>query len=346
MLKSETPKLTRAFDATCRKGPRRLFGRSLLAADLLLSELQERRVQRDIRVTPVPAFRGMTPPEVHTSLSALDVKGAFVACQGAEHGEEGAPTIDFEAFLVCLALCGHVKYEEVEQMSLAQRVAGIIANFLGEKDEQQVLTEVLAPRVERLSTAGVVALPGMDAAVHALFMRVWAKMDLGQLYGFPLWEKAVFMLLHRSFPELHSIFVTYSKRDDSGSATALETMQQTELVDLALDCGLATAAFPMARVQLVFARADMTDDGKAGDQALELHEFLEAVVQLSFSRANPTHGEAGHENDAPAHPLPGCLEQMLHKNLMPIATRERLWTWREAVLHEATVQVVLCLGLG
>ena len=35
-LKSETPKLTRAFDATCRKGPRRLFGRSLLAADLLL----------------------------------------------------------------------------------------------------------------------------------------------------------------------------------------------------------------------------------------------------------------------------------------------------------------------
>ena len=231
-------------------------------------------------------------------------------------------------------------------MSLAQRVAGIVANFLGEKDEQQVLTEVLAPRVERLSTAGVVALPGMDAAVHALFMRVWAKMDLGQLYGFPLWEKAVFMLLHRSFPELHSIFVTYSKRDDSGSATALETMQQTELVDLALDCGLATAAFPMARVQLVFARADMTDDGKAGDQALELHEFLEAVVQLSFSRANPRCGEAGHENDAPAHPLPGCLEQMLHKNLMPIATRERLWTWREAVLHEATVQVVLWLGLG
>ena len=147
-------------------------------------------------------------------------------------------------------------------------------------------------------------------------MRVWAKMELGQLYGFPLWEKAVFMLLHRSFPELHSIFVTYSKRDDSGSATALETMQQTELVDLALDCGLATAAFPMARVQLVFARADMTDDGKAGDQALELHEFLEAVVQLSFSRANPRCGEAGHENDAPAHPLPGCLEQMLTQNLL------------------------------
>ena len=188
---------------------------------------------------------------------------------------------------------------------------------------------------------------GLTPKQHRYFLdEVWAKMDLGHLYGFPLWEKAVFMLLHRSFPELHSIFLAYSKRDDSGSATALETMQQTELVDLALDCGLATAAFPMARVQLVFARAAMTVDGKAGDQAWELHEFLEAVVQLSFSRANPRCGEAGHENDVPAHPLPGCLEQMLHKNLMPIATRERLWTWREAVLHEATVQVVLWLGLG
>ena len=164
-------------------------------------------------------------------------------------------------------------------------------------------------------------------------------MDLGHLYGFPLWEKAVFMLLHRSFPELHSIFVTYSKRDDSGSATALETMQQTELVDLALDCGLATAAFPMARVQLVFARADLVDAGKAGDHgmALDFHEFLEAVVQLSFSRANPTHGEAGHENDAPAHPLPGCLEQMLTKNLLQGAKRSRLAAVKEEMLADREV---------
>ena len=336
-FKQRRPELRRVFEAADAAKGRRLFAKSLLDLSSLAHLLSEQGVLNELLVRPTSAFKGVLLPEVHTSLSALDVKGAFVACQGAEHGEEGAPTIDFEAFLVCLALCGHVKYEEVEQMSLAQRVAGIIANFLGEKDEQQVLTEVLAPRVERLSTAGVVALPGMDAAVHALFMRVWAKMDLGQLYGFPLWEKAVFMLLHRSFPELHSIFVTYSKRDDSGSATALETMQQTELVDLALDCGLATAAFPMARVQLVFARADMTDDGKAGDQALELHEFLEAVVQLSFSRANPRCGEAGHENDAPAHPLPGCLEQMLHKNLLKRAKLDGLLKIKKMVSKEPAV---------
>ena len=216
-------------------------------------DLFDRKVTKDIMVDPTPIVKGMTLPQRHSNLSWLDAKGAFATCQNREYEQVSKSTkgssdtsMTFDEYFMCVALCGHVKYEEVEQMSLAQRVSGIVANFLGEKDEQQVLTEVLAPRVERLSTAGVVALPGMDAAVHALFMRVWAKMDLGQLYGFPLWEKAVFMLLHRSFPELHSIFVTYSKRDDSGSATALETMQQTELVDLALDCGLATAAFPMA----------------------------------------------------------------------------------------------------
>ena len=185
---------------------------------------------------------------------------------------------------------------------------------------------------------------GLTPKQHRYFLdEVWAKMDLGHLYGFPLWEKAVFTLLHRSFPELHSTFVTYSKRDDSGSATALETMQQTELVDLALDCGLATAAFPMARVQLVFARADLVDAGKAGDHgmALELHEFLEAVVQLSFSRANPRCGEAGHENDAPAHPLPGCLEQMLTQNLLRKAKQDALVKIKKMASKEPAVLAVL-----
>ena len=350
---------------------------------------------------PVAAIKGLVIQPVHTSLSMLDAKAAFTAAQRTPESGDAASAravVELSEFQTALALCGAIKYEEVEGMSLAQRVAGIVANFLGEKDEVAVVHEVLVSKManpdpnpdptpnpsphlhphphpnrkphphpsplpntnphpdealvtkmERHDPFKAFPPTGLTPKQHRYFLdEVWAKMDLGHLCGFPLWEKAVFMLLHRSFPELHSIFVTYSKRDDSGSATALETMQQTELVDLALDCGLATAAFPMARVQLVFARADLVDAGKAGDHgmALDFHEFLEAVVQLSFSRANPTHGEAGHENDAPAHPLPGCLEQMLHKNLMPIATRERLWTWREAILHEATVQVVLCLGLG
>ena len=154
-------------------------------------------------------------------------------------------------------------------------------------------------------------------------------MDLSHVFGFPLWEKAVFRLLHRAFGDINSIFAAH--------APAAGRMPQSMLTSLARECGLETEGFPMARVRSVFQRAGQPEDGKAGDGALELHEFLEAVVQLSFSRANPRCGEAGHENDAPAHPLPGCLEQMLTKNLLQGAKRSRLAAVKEEMLADREV---------
>jgi len=234
---------------------------------------------------------------------------------------------------VCLALCGHIKYEEVAQMRLPQRVAGIMDNFLGTKTEVQVVTEAVVPRIERFDPSKVFAVSGMTPYAHQMFLVMWKRMDLAHVFGFPLWEKGVFQLLHRSFGELEKIFEYYAKSGTAGSSSAgaLNTMQQTELIDLALDCGLATDSFPMARVQGVFARADQTDDGKGGDHALELHEFLEALVQLSFSRANPRFGQVGKEHEAP-NPLPDCLENMLHQKLLRHADRDRL--------GEVKVQVV------
>ena len=53
-----------------------------------------------------------------------------------------------------------------------------------------------------------------------------------------MWEKEVFFS-SRSARRAKSIF-DYAKSGSagSGSVKALETMQQTELVDLAIDCGL------------------------------------------------------------------------------------------------------------
>ena len=113
------------------------------------------------------------------------------------------------------------------------------------------------------------------------------------------------------------------ERSEMPSSKGALTMQQGELVDLALDCGLPTDALPMARVQGVFARADQTDEGKGGDHALELHEFLEAVVQLAFGRANPRFGSVGKEREAP-NPLPDCLDSMLRKCLMKKAKQDGL----------------------
>ena len=66
----------------------------------------------------------------------------------------------------------------------------------------------------------------------------------------------------------------------------------------------------MARINTIFLRADQVDDtfkesaadfrvmegetAKGGDRGLELHEFLECLVNIAFSRANPKYGSVGH----------------------------------------------------
>ena len=73
----------------------------------------------------------------------------------------------------------------------------------------------------------------------------------------------------------------------------------------------------MARVQGIFEQADQKDADnkgikKGGDNALELHEFLECVVMLAFFRANPRFGTVGREREV-GEPLPGCLDTLLNQ---------------------------------
>ena len=72
-------------------------------------------------------------------------------------------------------------------------------------------------------------------------------MDLSHVFGFPLWEKAVFRLLNRAFGDISSIFAAH--------APAAGRMPQSMLTSLARECGLVTEGFPMARVRSVFQRA-------------------------------------------------------------------------------------------
>eukprot|EP00966_Prymnesium_polylepis_P156806 3623286-Prymnesium_polylepis.1 len=157
------------------------------------------------------------------------------------------------------------------------------------------------------------------------------------MHGFPLWEREVFQLLQRSFVELASIFTFYAMSGTAGSstATAALSMQQTELGNLAMDIGLTTEAFPMARVQNIFARADQEDAGsnQVASHGLELHEFLEALVLLAFHRANPQHGEVGRSQEV-AEPLPGCLEALLDKQLLKRAKRDKLARIKVALMAD------------
>ena len=96
--------------------------------------------------------------------------------------------------------------------------------------------------------------------------------------------------------------------DGAGAAGwSAETMQQTELVDLVLDVGLATKAFPMTKISSLF-EAENKRNG-AGDQDLELYEFLQLLVILAHKRANATPGSEG------LVPVGEALWQMIAKHL-------------------------------
>jgi hypothetical protein len=333
-LRPLRPKLKRRF--TQLATPSKTGGRELsMSQDAFCTDLFDRGVTKETTLRPTAAVKGALLPEVHSSLSFLDTQGAFATCQqGGEHDD--ALTMDFDEYVMALVLCGHMKYEEVEGMTLAQRVAGVVANLLGEKSEEQVITEAVAPRVERFDLAEAKAEDGLlSPDDHHRFLQAWSRMDLSHVHGFPLWEKAVFHTLHSSFSGIRSLFNQYAKH--SGGAVASKSLQQTELVNMALDCCIATAAFPMPRVQAAFTLADLKADGKIGDGALELHEFLEALVQLAFSRANPRFGEVGHERVAPAHPLPACLEQMLTQKLLQGAKRSGLAAVKGEMLADPEV---------
>ena len=178
---------------------------------------------------------------------------------------------------IAIALCGSFKYAEVksggvkdEGMDLAMMAEACCYNYAGEKDEGEAITNALYPPLVRYD-------PSTSGASQG-FIDVWGMMDLSKLFGFPLWEEDVFFALYGAFNELQSIFAMYAKSNASGSASASQalTMQQTELTDLALDCSLATDAFPMARVVLVFESADAVKDqaalkkGAKPDGALEV----------------------------------------------------------------------------
>merc|ERR1719163_2187243 len=104
-------------------------------------------------ITPTPAVVGDVLPAVHLSLSLLDAKGTFVTAQKDNGSGKARASIDFDEFVVCLALCGHVKYERVEGMSLAARVSAIMENYLGQKDELTVVSAAVVKKVERFNAS-------------------------------------------------------------------------------------------------------------------------------------------------------------------------------------------------
>ena len=137
VLNKRRKELNRVFQQCARgQGGLRKAGVLQLTMAAFLDEVGKRGLIKDLDVRPTPSVVGTVLPSVHSNLSHLDVKGAFATAQNkgddAAGGDASDMHVDFDEFCACLALCGHIKYAEVEQMDLPMRVAGIITNLLKE----------------------------------------------------------------------------------------------------------------------------------------------------------------------------------------------------------------------
>ena len=245
--------------------------------------------------------------------------------------------------------------QAIAEMTLPQKVAGIVDNFLVLKDEKAVLSECLYLPLPRYDYAS----SGADPA----FLEFWAKMDFSHVFGFPLWEKAVFGLLAQHHSELSSIFAHYCKSGTAGASSAdmALTMQTTELGNLCLDIDILYEGtskrdgFNMTRVINLFRRADQVDDtfkesksdhrriegetAKGGDKGLEQHEFYELLVMLGFHRFNPNFGEIGKEREA-AFDAGQTLAMLLDKHVLKKAKKDALAGVKAEVLASAECQAL------
>jgi hypothetical protein len=79
-------------------------------------------------VEPTPQVTGTTELPRHTNLSNLDLKGAYSTAQkkGQDNTAtgEGGIGVDYEEFCWILGLCGHIKYDEIPEMTMPMRVEG------------------------------------------------------------------------------------------------------------------------------------------------------------------------------------------------------------------------------
>ena len=92
--------------------------------------------------------------EFKSRLSVPQAKAAFVNSQRETGGAVEDTTLDFDELLECIARCGVDKYRTIQQMSVADKVSAMVANILGDLNEEQVITAATYITAERFNASG------------------------------------------------------------------------------------------------------------------------------------------------------------------------------------------------
>ena len=91
--------------------------------------------------------------EFKCRLSVPQAKAAFVNAQKETGGAVEDVSLDFDELLECIARCGVDKYRAVEQIKTGEKVSAMIANILGDLNEEQVITAATYITAERFTPA-------------------------------------------------------------------------------------------------------------------------------------------------------------------------------------------------
>jgi len=321
------------------------------------------------------------------SLSLPQAKFAFSNSQsldqmsaGVATDKDSMTTLDFEEFKECIARCGVDKYKAVRQMSPAAAIKGMIHNLLEIANEEEVMwsnTLIKAQRFDwkRYSTP----LEAQSLHDHKKWLEVWQRIEVSDVYYFPIWEKGVHDCLQKYFADLNLIFLAYC-RSLLGSDTAEDAleMELAEFHDFVEECGLVTKEVNFDVMTNMFIKANAVNSNAAHeqlrekrtssrikdtstsggldkkevsnvkgndgtdakkDQELVLYEFLNMLIRISFLRANPTYGNYGSKRKI-VH-LPDCLEAMITNEILPRARRDTSASFRDSVMQEPSVIEVL-----
>merc|ERR1719183_1558908 len=87
--------------------------------------------------------------EFKCRLSVPQCKAAFVNAQKDTGGAVEDVSLDFDELVECVARCGVDKYRAVEQIKTGEKVSAMIANILGDLNEEQVITAATYITAER-----------------------------------------------------------------------------------------------------------------------------------------------------------------------------------------------------
>ena len=323
------------------------------------------------------------------SLSLPQCKMAFMNSQSLDQLSAGAATendamttLDFDEFKECIARVAIEKYKSVKAMSEADAIKGFMRNLLREANEEEVMVQATVIRADRYDwRRSSKPLEGESLSDFKKWLAIWQRIEIMDMYYFPLWEKGVHDCLQKHQKELMECFLGYTRSISEDSAEDALEMSMGEFHDFVVDCRLETKAVTFDVMTNMFVKANATNTAQVYQQRMDEKRNAEGKEHESkigekggAKKAKKVAGkndgtEAKMDQELVyyeflnmlvrisfqrANPtfgnfgskaeivhLPGCLEKMIVEEIFPRSRRDIAHQFRETVWSEMAVQSVI-----